>query len=693
MNTRDDPYFHAPTMGMIEARAQRDDIPIEDAYILMEREREETINAIQDDPYHAQVEPPIWWVMDALVNFPYCHKRTEGIIKERLGMAWDEFKTAMRKHLGFSAPVRSILVSGANRSSKTHWAVRRAIMLLCQAKPEDEIIFCHEKRERSILHHQTPVFKQLPKEYRKETRQRGLGGWLSFSAHTGFSYISFKLPNKATMRFSYYEQDISSALEGAPPIMVELDETFPENWLKTAERRVAQKNGFVTCTFTPVFGWTTGIQQFLEDSTIVKEQQAYLLPMDGGAVMPWLQMGLTEEEYRELQKAEQEERPARAPYARPQDCLAWLEGKDGMDEAPKDRAFHGVPRVAMCADSSRAIVYLHPCDNPYGNPRLVIEKAVAQGTEMVKRSVYGQVSRIRRNKFPNFDESKNVVPDEAIPAMGINYMFNDPAEARNMFLGWMRSTPEYDYFYREWPGNYHIPGIGVPETWAVPSSRKPETGNDGDRGGAQAGWGFGYFRMKFEIARLEGWMRWQEWKQQGRGPDEIPDAATIQTWLKDDAKDRERIATRYVDCRPASKPKIENELVSTMHDYLNDLGMGYWRLSPGEAIVDGEEMINTALGLGRLRIAESCVNMRFALKNYTGGDGEKGACKDPIDILRWYYTARLAQWWSEVQRKTKDAIQKAGEATPARPMGSQVPFRPGRMMAAPGPKRMCFRSR
>jgi hypothetical protein len=478
------------------------------------------------------------------------------------------------------------------------------------------------------------------------------------------------------MRFVFYTQEVASVFEGALPAMVAMDETFPEEWLKTAERRVAQKNGFVVCPFTPVNGWTTGIQQFIDQSTVVKQTPAYLLPRDGGAILPWLEMGLTESEYRELENADIEKRAARAPWSRPQDCLAWLDGKEGKMDPPKDRAFTMVPRVAMCANSTRAIVYMMPCDNPYGNPRLVMKTAVAQGVEMIKRSIYGQVARRWMNKFPGFDPNTHVIDDEEIPSDGIVYMKMDPASGRNPVFLWMRSTETDDYVIKEWPGNYHIPGIGVPESWAIPSSRNPEKGNDGDRGGAQKSWDMTLLDYKFEIARIEGWRCWREWKAEHTGDDEKPEFVEIDEWMPDGGS-RWIIRARMVDCRPASVRVAEKEARVTLRDNLETLGMGPWELSPNDRLVDGETAINTALGMKRLHVARSCENVIFAFKHYTGADGQEGAVKDMIDPVRWYYMNGESQWWA---KRDVVAAQREMERNTAATSGSATKRKPDRFM-------------
>ena len=66
--------------------------------------------------------------------------------------------------------------------------------------------------------------------------------------------------------------------------------------------------------------------------------------------------------------------------------------------------------------------------------------------------------------------------------------------------------------------------------------------------------------------------------------------------------------------------------------------------APGKEIQIGETEITERLTLDPLTgqptlfIHHRCENLIDALRNYTGRDGEKGAQKDPIDVLRYITT-------------------------------------------------------
>jgi hypothetical protein len=249
--------------------------------------------------------------------------------------------------------------------------------------------------------------------------------------------------------------------------------------------------------------------------------------------------------------------------------------------------------------------------------------------------------------FPKFLPKVHVLPAEAIPEHGTNYFFMDPAGDRNCFLTWARITPEGAYIYREWPGNYAIPDVGIPGPWSVPSGKKDGL-NDGARGEGQQSFGFGLLRYKFEIARLERWHDWIRWAKD-RDPDDYPEEDELMEW---DARNgaEEVIETRVVDSRAASTPRIERDRPVTLYEELQDAGLDF-ELAPGAEIRDGLMLINNALDYDankdgsffnrpKLMISDACQNTIYSLGNYRNVDGDDGACKDPVDNLRYLYTAQ-----------------------------------------------------
>jgi hypothetical protein len=178
--------------------------------------------------------------------------------------------------------------------------------------------------------------------------------------------------------------------------------------------------------------------------------------------------------------------------------------------------------------------------------------------------------------------------------------------------------------YREWPSTGHpgayIPGIGDPGPWTLPGQPA-----DGVRGPAQSAFGFGLDRYIQEILRLEG---------------------------------KEEIQERWMDSRYAANPTTTKEGSTTHIEQLAELDMQFLAAS-GKEIVEGTGLINDKLDydseielgkfsptLARLNepklfISRNCTNTIYSLREWTGKDKQHGACKDPIDVLRYATLAGL----------------------------------------------------
>jgi hypothetical protein len=210
--------------------------------------------------------------------------------------------------------------------------------------------------------------------------------------------------------------------------------------------------------------------------------------------------------------------------------------------------------------------------------------------------------------------------------------------------------------YREWPGGYEIPGHGVPGAWARRSSRNRGV-NDGEADEGQTKLDFGLLRYKFEIARLERWADYERWAEGGGGVQMdggwlYPYEDELRSWNEGNGS-ADAVALRIVDSRAAMHSKIGMREDKAFIDLLNELGMS-WVPASGERVGSGEERITDALewrrdGEGgmakqpRLWFAESCANHIWAMENYLGADGQKGACKEPVDCLRYLYMSGMAE--------------------------------------------------
>jgi hypothetical protein len=199
-------------------------------------------------------------------------------------------------------------------------------------------------------------------------------------------------------------------------------------------------------------------------------------------------------------------------------------------------------------------------------------------------------------------------------------MFVDPASARNWFMLWVLVDAHGRHWvYREWPseGEY-IPEIGDPGPWAEADGRKA----DGKPGSAQNSFGWGISRYIEEIRRLEA---------------------------------DEEIAERWMDSRFGNAPTAAADSATTLIEQCTMHGMAF-SPSPGESQDEGVSLINSLLDSHRagqpepmLFVSRSCRALVFALKVWTGQDEKRGACKDPIDCLRWAACAGLQDLEGEIQ--------------------------------------------
>lgn len=682
-----DPQLGGVTAAKAEAwarahgRSVREGLKVLNAALAVQMQRR------AEDPFAFGYEPPIWFVASALLEGSPVTAGMEARVRERTGLDWETFAERMRLACGFDRPVRELLIMGANRSGKTDWAAKRLVRRLTAGRNE-QLVVGAQTRETSRSTQQDRVWHYLPKDLRARNGERSAVFYLNHKEQTGFTFNKVTMDDKSNLRFVTYEQDVNAIMEGPAFDEGWLDEEFGKRWLDALRFRLSSKRGTLIATFTPVSGYTPVVADFLEGMVVTRRTTAYLLPRDGGAPLPWAQLGLSEAEWAALtgapagappaspvspeqsgspacgstppnrpQSAESAVSPASAlqpPESRPEDCFAWLEDAGPFSEpenvAP-NRVFETVPRVARKRDGSAAILWFLGRDNPYGSPGRVIEVAAGnvRAEESIRRRVYGLATQTRGGRF-RFDPKRHVSPDSVLPPLLARTMVVDPAPERNWFCLWLGVDDKGDvWVYREWPGDYEIPGQGVPGDWAVVSDRRNGV-NDGDRGPAQEKFGFGLDKYKAEWARLEGWSDAARWAssvaRQGAPASPVspespvrhfPAAEEIAAW---DAANgtREPLRRRVLDARAGSQSKISFGEDKTLLELCLELCPDFQPAS-GRRIGAGEELINALLdpapGGRALHVLQSCKNTIFALGRHTGADGQKGADKEPIDCLRY----------------------------------------------------------
>jgi len=632
------PLLPVPDAAAI-LRSKQDPAMAECEWLAAHKRRDEIIRAEKENPLQAGWEPPIWRVVYALLGMPFVD---------------ESWAAAMRAYLKFEHAVKCVLISGGNRSGKSEFGAKTSMKILT-SMAEARCWAFHTNAPMNVEYTQPLHYKYLPPHLR-EREIRSETTYIAFKQKTGFSDAKYVLPNRSEASFRNYEQQIAT-IEGGEVNIVTADELLPPDWLETLMFRTTTRDGHIIVYFTPVQGYTPTVRVFQDGAEVVQDYTAFLLPKDGGESDEARALGLTAQEYAEQVDAKREKRPATCPASRPEACEKWLTGEPSQPEVPEGREFERAPRVMKCFDPDKAVVFFNPADNPYGNPMAVTTKVRGDSVEKVKERWYGIANKTVSARFPKFGPI-HIVEPEQIPAAGTNYLFIDPASARNFFMSWFRFTPQGIFLYREWPGNYYIEEVGVPGPWALPDGKRL----DGKTGPAQESFGFGLLRYKEEIARLEGWHEPREPK---------PPDMSYEDWLAawGDYPADEVIEQRYMDSRFASSAKLENDRPTTLLEEFDEIGMDFIA-TPGDDLKDGNKILEDAfyyrenaqpgfLNMPKFFVAKECINTIFALQTWTGADGRKGACKDPVDNCR--YAVMSDADYVEVLTEGKDRkVERAG---------------------------------
>ncbi len=369
--------------------------------------REEIIRNEKLDPFRNLWQPPIWKVCDALLGFPWVDRQ------------WAD---RMRKLLKFDKPVSVLLILGGQRGGKSQYAGSR-VMRVLRTKNAARAWALHSTLTMSVDYQQPIFWHYMPAEL-KARDLRTATTYITYKQKTGFSEQKFVLPNQSDLLFKTYDQQVGS-VEGGNLDIIWPDELVPVDWVETMELRIAERNGVMPITFTPVQGYNETVKLFLDGAETVRESVAFLSPKDGGPADPARALGLTEEEYAEVQTAAQADRDGKTraalcPQSRPENCDAWLEGNSGQPAVPTSREFERVPRVMKCADEEqkRAVVFFHSADNPYGNPKNVYATIASKTREFIQERFYGVAYKTIAAKFTKFNRKIHVIPANPVPKGG-----------------------------------------------------------------------------------------------------------------------------------------------------------------------------------------------------------------------------------------------------------------------------------
>lgn len=521
----------------------------------------------------------------------------------------------------------TLAVFGANRATKSWWAGKR----FCESAwkyPGGTLVALSTKEETSIAQQQKIVWHYLRSRIESFNLRRDPKFKINYTQAGGFTEGKVVLPNGrhglpgTEIYFLTYKQIATDyeSWEFGSPVKTLLrrpdnsviqnigwwgDEDMPFDWLEVLTRRGSFGRGAKGIwTFTPVRGIIPSIKQFIGTAPkVLSSAPAELLPKVRIPGCPVGHMPVVME-----------------PFFK----------------------------------KSRAL-YFHLGSNPFGNYTQEVKDLCAdKSTEYVECVAYGYARDTATNAFPQFGPW-NVVEEEQLPESGTNFHIVDPAETRAWAQIWVRVREvggrlEY-WIYRDWPDEQ------THGEWAVHTKRatseESTKGWDGDPGPAQ--W--------TRVDGVTGYKRlWRELETVGAG--EV-DPYRVKLWSNGGSRGatsptREVIEDRFIDSRAAVKPHMEELGATSTFEQFDEehedaeggerLEAIRFQMAKGDRIdlnlirdllapkKDGEGRI---VGSPRLLVSRKCRQVIWALTNYTGKAGERGAAKDFIDVVRYAVGADL----------------------------------------------------
>lgn len=476
-----------------------------------------------------------------------------------------------------------LCIFGGNRAGKTEYCLQRAVHTLATGF-DKRVLILHEAEPTSIELHHKGIHKYLPKEWKNLKRSQTAN--IRYDDKNGFSNNKFTTPNGGVCMFGCYYQD-PRIYEGLAFDLIIGDENMPLRWLEGLKRGLADRNGKFLWPYTAIDGMTPAIKEVTAGAATVKS-----LPVDPAVLS-------TEERH--------------------------------VEDCPVGE----MPYIQKGAGANTWIIYFHSKLNPFCNYARLVEDYGHKEKVVRERRFYGFARNTIRTTFPKFGPV-NIVDERQVPQQDVTrYMVLDPAGARNFFLLWVAVDGHGRHFvYREWPD---VPRMGE---WAVPSEDSRKW--DGAQGPAQPALGHGVREYKRLILEEEG-NRWtgDAWEECGEVIDTRfidPRSGTAQSVTENDGGSS--IIDRFADEQTDAKGRVDGPAL-------------YFTPAPGLREDEGLAAINSLLDYDRgepvtalvnephLFVSRACQNVIWAMQNYTGHDGPNGACKDPIDCLRYMATADL----------------------------------------------------
>ena len=536
-----------------------------------------------------------------------------------------------------------LVLLGGNRSGKSFYCAYHLVLAMCSQPPGSDARFLvgSETERSSIETAQALVWRFLPPDLKALNGRRDPGKVFSigFDPKNGFADRILVLPSGVKCLFATYRGDPAEfegfefgAAHGYDAAWW-MDENLPIPWLNMLRRRGEFRPGYGLWSFTPIRGITPAIKDTVGTGRVLRSKVARVLPQNQVLVD-----GL---------------RPGR------------------------------VPLVQEGAQRRTSVVYFHSDMTVFGSGGETYGAQVARAVagkprDYVLRIFYGFTKDVMGLQFPTFSRQVHVVDEARLPAEGTNYVFIDPAGARNWFVLYVRvapGNPRRIYVWKDWPD---AASYGE---WAVPTEKRltPESrhGWDGDPGPAQATFGWGITRYKRLLRELETipleLAADGQWKAQDPMARRLLDAGMAKAGLRtdvpgrwtreqvDEARRRKTvvrypIALRKVDPRAGMNPSAGEkggtniiELFAAKQEERGEVfeGMELLPAYSGRGLDDGVNHVNELLSFDesqpvcpvlnepQLYVSTRCEQVIWMFENYTGRGGEDGACKDPADLLRY----------------------------------------------------------
>ncbi len=501
-----------------------------------------------------------------------------------------------------------ILIMGAWQSGKTTYCAHRLMTTLVEQRGA-KAVFLQETEDASKERQQKAIWVFFPNEFKDVTKGklgRKLDTKVSYKQGDGFSNNQFVLPitgntgEGSEAKAWFYHMDIE-AMQGEQYDLAWCDELAPASVVETLTGRLFRKDGLLLVSFTPLQGYTPTVARWLK-GVEWKDGIPQGYPAGQDADGNTIYEGVTE-------------------WAEADPRL--LPVKDAQGNVTGGVR---VPLVLRCRNRMQAVVWFHNKDNPWGNYEGLLKKLEGKPREDILIQAYGLPTKRFGSVFRlygwNIGQASLKAHILANKKDFTFYMVMDPAgtgAARNPFMQWWAVNAKgQKVCIREWPqpGDY-IPGVGDDKgVWAEDGDKA-----DGKKGPGQEWFGFGYEGLSAEIARVE--------KEMGI-----------------------EVFERQMDCRAGNTDTLTKAGAITLIEEFADLDAPWaltFEMARGTQKTETGETWKLALQAKLERspvyaqpeiiICDCCQNTLYALTNWTGADGDKGACKDPVDATKYLMLA------------------------------------------------------